>query len=442
MNELIQLTETLPRLFELCDTIHEAAHHGEKEPADAPAMKEDIAAGIAAVESAVSESWPEKPLAPAALDRLPTLEGAQITQFADDWYVKSAGPYLLERFQQSLLQQRQFTQKDAQTLAHWILEHMPVSPADKRRVLLDLGQRCNTWAPEFSWNLMSQVMDTMPPEEQKEIFPHWSGEPYRPGLHPQTELKSCPICGGKGTPYHAAMSGRMNNFNTLFLPVKLWMRCEHCGNLYTRYFPTEFLQLGAKPKMLQPTPNHMVVRQVQAQSLRIWCDILNKIQSYTSGRSLLEVGVGQGHLIAVAQEMGYDVTAVELLEADAQETADLLGLPVICGDFLHLEEDRKVDIITMGDVIEHLQHPVDGLKKAHALLRDNGILWLSTPNFESSFSRMMKAFDPMWMEPYHLTYFSRNGLVSILEQVGFTLLEYTVSNRYNGSMELLLKKSR
>lgn len=271
-------------------------------------------------------------------------------------------------------------------------------------------------------------------------MPIGRASPTAPALHPQTELTCCPICGGAGEPYHAALSGRMNNFDTLFLPAKLWMRCQGCGNLYTRFFPTEFLQLGAQPKVLQPNPERMVVRQVQANSLHIWSNILNKIRAHTAGTSLLEVGVGQGHLIAVALEMGYDVTAVELLEEEAQETADLLGLPVICGDFLHLAEDRQVDIITMGDVIEHLQRPTEGLQKAHGLLKDGGVLWLSTPNYESSFTRMLKAFDPMWCEPYHLTYFSRPGLLALLEQTGFRLLEYTVSNRYNGSMELLLQK--
>lgn len=434
------VTQTIPCLFELCDTIQEAAEHAAAEPASAPAMKEDIIAGITAVESAVCQLCPEETWTPADLDDFRMLEGKKITEFVYAWFKNTAGPCLIRRFQKAFEEERQFSQQDAQTIAHWILNKMPVQPASKRKFLLELGMRCTAWAPEFSWNLMMQVFDTMPPEEQKKEFPYWTGAPYRPGLHPQTELKCCPICGGKGVPYHASLSGRMNNFDTLFLPAKLWMRCESCGNLYTRYFPTEFLKLGAKPKVLQPTPNHMVTRSVQASSLRIWSDILNKIRAYTNGTELLEVGVGQGHLIAVAQEMGYDVTAVELIEADAQETADLLGLPVICGDFLHLDEQRKMDIITMGDVIEHLQRPTEGLKKAHALLKEGGILWLSTPNFESSFSRMMKAFDAMWCEPYHISYFSRKGLLALLEQEGFELLEYTVSNRYNGSMELLLRK--
>ena len=434
------LTQTIPRLFALCNTIQEASAHSVEEPSSLSAMQQDITAGITAVEAAVRQLCQENPPAPADLASISAMNGSQLAQFVNDWFVNKIGPCLVGQFRQTLRKEQQFSQDTAQKISHWVLEQLPVRPADKRKILLDLGMRCAAWAPEFSWHLMSQVVDSMPPEEQKERFSHWAGAPYRPGLHPQTELKCCPICGGEGTPYHAALSGEIVNFDTLFLPAKLWMRCQHCGNLYTRYFPTEFLQMGAAPKVLYPTPHHMVTRQVRASNLRVWCDILNKIRAYTSGTSLLEVGVGQGHLIAVAQEMGYAVTAVELLEKEAQETADLLNLPVICGDFLHLEEDLQVDIITMGDVIEHLQRPMEGLKKAYALLRENGILWLSTPNFESSFTKMMKAFDPMWMEPYHITYFSRNGLLPLLEQVGFALLEYTVSNRYNGSMELLLRK--
>ena len=435
------LTQTIPQLFELCHTIQEAAVHGAQKPETAAAMKGDIQAGIRAVESAARQIDPETLPAPVELDKLSDLEGDALAAFVNDCFFKKMGSYLVRQFQRVLKEENQFHQEDAETIAHWILNQMPVQPAVKWAMLLELGTRCGVWAPEFSWTLMSQVMDTMPPEEQKKIFPHWTGAPYRPGLHPQTELKHCPICGGNGVPYLTVLSGQAKNFDSLFLPVKMWMRCQSCGNLYTRYFPTEFLQLGARPKVLQPTPHYMVTREVGASSLRIWSDILNKIRGYTDGKTLLEVGVGEGHLIAVAQEMGYEVTAVELIEADAQETADLLELPVICGDFLHLEEkDLQVDIITMGDVLEHLQRPTEGLQKAHTLLKDNGILWLSTPNFESSFSKMMKVNDAMRSEPYHIAYFSRKGLVALLEKVGFELLEYSVSNRYNGSMELLLRK--
>ena len=44
------------------------------------------------------------------------------------------------------------------------------------------------------------------------------------------------------------------------------------------------------------------------------------------------------------------------------------------------------------------------------------------------------------MEPYHISYFSFAGLRALAEKCGFTVREYQVSNRYNGSMELILTK--
>lgn len=434
------LTQTIPRLFELCNTIREAAWYGAEKPAAAPAMKEDILAGITAVECAAQNIGVRGALAPTDSGKLMQLTAAELPDFVNEWFSHTAGPYLANQFSTLLLQEDQFSQEHAQYLTQWILKHLHVQGNEKRILLLELAQRCSAWAPEFSWKLMKQVLDSMPPEEQKKHFPHWKGEPFQPGLHPQTELKECPICGGAGYPFHAAFSGKMENFDTLFLPYRMWMKCTHCGNLYAHVFPTEFLQLGAEPNVCYPTPGCMVTQRIVHNDLDTWCNILNKIGSYTSGRSLLEVGVGKGHLIAVAQEMGYNVSAVELVESTAQEMADLLGLSIICGDFLHISEEHMVDIITMGDVIEHLQRPMEGLRKAHALLKEDGILWISTPNFESSFSKMTKVFDPMWCEPYHMTYFSRDSLLPLLREVGFELLEYQVSHRYNGSMELILRK--
>ena len=228
----------------------------------------------------------------------------------------------------------------------------------------------------------------------------------------------------------------------MFLPAKLWMRCQDCGTLYTRWFPEEFLALGQEPRLVYPREDRIAVQDASGALLRSWNEILNDAQALAqgSGRDLLEVGVGKGHLIAVAQEMGYQVTAVEIVERAAQETADLLDCPILCGDFLKIPEEQQFDVITMGDVLEHLKDPAEGLRKAHRLLREGGVLWLSTPNYESAFSHLRKMEDPMWREPYHITYFSKKSLTRLAERAGFRLVRYSVSDHYNGSMEILLQK--
>ena len=131
---------------------------------------------------------------------------------------------------------------------------------------------------------------------------------------------------------------------------------------------------------------------------------------------------------------------MEIVPEAAQEVADILNIPIWSGDFLRYTPNKTYSIIIMGDVLEHVTDPEQALRNAYALLEDQGVLWLSTPNFESSFSRMLKFNDPMWLEPYHITYFSRRGLEQLLAKCGFAVAEYSVSRRYNGSMELILQK--
>lgn len=252
----------------------------------------------------------------------------------------------------------------------------------------------------------------------------------------------CPICGGEGTPYYRAMAYFMSDFAYPHLPAKLWMRCGSCGNLYTWKYPEELLTQADHPALIQPDLKKRLtaVCATNGTILSIWSTVLNKLRGYTTGRDLLEVGIGEGCLLAVALEMGYKPDAVEIVRESAQEVADILGIPIWNGDFLDYHPDKKYSVMIMGDVIEHVTDPERALRNAYDLLAEDGVLWLSTPNFEGSFTRMLKFNDPMWLEPYHISYFSFRGIQALAEKCGFAVREYQVSNRYNGSMELVLTK--
>ena len=317
----------------------------------------------------------------------------------------------------------------------------PLNQNSRGIILLELALRCGITAPDLSARTMLRAFELVP-DLLKDKGDHLKGFVYQPEQHPQREFHCCPVCGGTGTAYRTACSCYILSYNPMFLPAKLWMRCQDCGTLYTRWFPEEFLALGQEPRLVYPREDRIAVQDASGALLRSWNEILNDAQALAqgSGRNLLEVGVGKGHLIAVAREMGYQVTAVEIVEQAAQETADLLECPILCGDFLKISEEQRFDVITMGDVLEHLKDPAEGLRKAYRLLREGGVLWLSTPNYESAFSRLRKMEDPMWRTPTHITYFSKKSLTSLVEQTGFQVKRYSVSSHYNGSMEMLLQK--
>ena len=279
-------------------------------------------------------------------------------------------------------------------------------------------------------------------EEQPEILsgsdalhPNYT---YRPSK--QRTFDKCLICGGTGTPYHRAFSYKMSNFSHPHLPVKLWMKCNTCGNFYTWKHPEEHLALSSHSELILPDKNKYLTTlgDSTAPTLALWSEILNQTRTYSKGTSLLEVGIGNGDLLAVALELQYNVDAVEIVPSSAQRVSNMLNIPIWNGDFLQYESSKKYDVIIMGDVIEHITNPKLALQKAKQLLNDNGVLWLSTPNYESAFSRIHKLNDPMWKVANHLTYFSYQGLKTLAEECGFTIQKYSISQRYNGSMELIL----
>ena len=258
----------------------------------------------------------------------------------------------------------------------------------------------------------------------------------------EIHFEHCPVCHGNGTPFYCAKQISAMDYDPSFSPVKLWMKCDSCGQIYTYTFPESFLKKVAEPQQEDEELEDNLCMQPKPHFLPLFGDILKKTASYTSGRKLLDVGVGGGELIAAALELGFDVEGVEISKRQVQEIKKMLRVEIHCTDFLDFNSSNQFDIITMGDVIEHVKDPIAAIEKAKTLLAENGVLWLSTPNFESGFSRIMGFRDPMWCEPYHITYFCYTGLKKLLLEHGFEVLDYSISRRYNGSMEIIAKRSR
>lgn len=253
----------------------------------------------------------------------------------------------------------------------------------------------------------------------------------------EVHFENCPIChASDGLPYYCAMPLYMINYTADFSPAKLWIKCASCGQLYAYNFPRKLVMPAAEEEEL----GDEIYMTSRPATLPILGRILKDILSHATGRKLLEVGAGTGELIAAALELGCEVEAVEISKRQSLRLRDLLGIQVHCQNFTEFNAAGKYNIITMGDVVEHVTDPNAALRKACELLEDDGILWISTPNYESAFSRIMKFNDPMWNEPWHITYFSYEGFKKLLCENGFDILDYSISSRYNGSMEIIARK--
>ena len=97
-------------------------------------------------------------------------------------------------------------------------------------------------------------------------------------------------------------------------------------------------------------------------------------RSRAAGR-LLEVGCGEGHFLAAAQAVGYEVAGIEPDPGRARRAAARLGAPVECA---LLESCRpggaRFDIVYHCDLLSHFADPIAALRAMVDLLRPDGVL--------------------------------------------------------------------
>ncbi|MDB5086951.1 MAG: Methyltransferase protein [Mucilaginibacter sp.] len=106
---------------------------------------------------------------------------------------------------------------------------------------------------------------------------------------------------------------------------------------------------------------------------------LNKTKSY------LEIGVGHGLYLSKALEILDDKTI--LTAVDISTTSITLAKSFINDDRIaykleniyDLDNGEKFDFITLGEVLEHVENPLQLLFKIHDLLSDDGVLFFTTP---------------------------------------------------------------
>ncbi|HRI44679.1 MAG TPA: class I SAM-dependent methyltransferase [Fimbriimonadaceae bacterium] len=251
----------------------------------------------------------------------------------------------------------------------------------------------------------------------------------------EVELTHCPLCMQEGRPYRAFNLVTNIDFIPGFDPVRLWMRCEACEHLFASAYPVDLANLLAAG-----CPEHH--RYVKADLLPSLAPIVGELRRKSPGDRWLEVGVGAGELTALALEFGFEVEGLDIRTAYAESVEERLGVSVQAVDFQDFEPGRTYDTLVMGDVLEHIALPTESIEKAARLLTDGGILWVSTPNYQSAFSRLVRDLDPMWRVCEHLNYFSSRSLRTLLERSGFDVEDYRVSSHYFGSMEVTARKVR
>lgn len=156
---------------------------------------------------------------------------------------------------------------------------------------------------------------------------------------------------------------------------------------------------------------------------------LEKFTGKGLGRDLLDVGAYVGVFVQVAQEAGWNAMGIEP-SSWAVDHAKTNGLAIYEGTLdSGILVGKKFDVITMWDVIEHVQYPKQELEKAFALLKPGGMIAVHTMDISSPTARLMGKRWP-WYMAMHVHYFGRESLGRVLTDVGYDIVWSGTEGRY------------
>ena len=138
------------------------------------------------------------------------------------------------------------------------------------------------------------------------------------------------------------------------------------------------------------------------------------------GSRILDVGSGYGYFLRAAQDRGWQAEGTEISHHAATVAQAEYGLDTFVGtlsDFFERGVREPYDVLSMFDVVEHVEDPVALLRIAGELLKPGGMCVIRTPNLLSIEARVF-GNDYHSLKREHLHYFSGASLCHAMERAG------------------------
>jgi 2-polyprenyl-3-methyl-5-hydroxy-6-metoxy-1,4-benzoquinol methylase len=235
------------------------------------------------------------------------------------------------------------------------------------------------------------------------------------------EPRNCPVCQAAGP----------------FLPVsKAVERCPACRVYFANPRPTQ-QSIAASYESGATFDSWM---EDEASRKVMWDRRIKLMEGDFRGKTLLDVGTGDGRFLTAARAAGFTCLGTELSENGARR-ARAAGHRVLMGQFCDIDFDgEKFDVVTMWHVLEHVPNPGETLVRIRGLLKPGGRFYVAVPNEDNAFINYRLGFrrdreaaimPPRWGHEIHLTYFQPSSLRRALRHAGFKVTRFGVDDIYN-----------
>ncbi len=198
------------------------------------------------------------------------------------------------------------------------------------------------------------------------------------------------------------------------------VRCTSCGLVYA--IANEGFESIVKDYVDMEDTEYLKEEKGRRAQAQI---VLRQILKQKNYGELLDIGCGPAFFLDEAKKSGFKVTGIDLSAWAKKYAKDNFDINVTQGTLQSAHfPDRHFDVVVMNDVIEHVESPKVVLSEIRRILKNDGVIYISTPDIESVLSRYLRA--KWWgINKYHLFYFSRKTLEQLFGVVGFKKLKYS-----------------
>ncbi|NOG82654.1 MAG: methyltransferase domain-containing protein [Planctomycetes bacterium] len=206
------------------------------------------------------------------------------------------------------------------------------------------------------------------------------------------------------------------------------VQCNSCGLIYvnprledSQETLDSFYTSGADADTFI---KNLFERAYSPKRQKIFSTEIKKMERYRKLNRILDIGCSFGGFLYAARNCGWKIKGIETVQEIGKYGKELYDLDIFFGK---LEDSNlppsSFDVIRLNNIIEHIPAPSQFLAKTRLLLREGGLLTVSTTNFDS-FSVTLCGKEWIYFDgKHHVVLFTPKTLKSLLEKCGFTTID-------------------
>lgn len=224
----------------------------------------------------------------------------------------------------------------------------------------------------------------------------------------------CPVCKADAL-----------NLGIVFEDGSYFGACERCGLAQISPFPSANRLKNIYSRFGQSYPTDSIISS-ESDFSAIGRDRFNFVTrglNLDSALKLCDIGSGYGLFLRHFMKSNWDAHGIEPSQVSVDFSTRKLGIPNIqnCGFHEAKFPPNVFDIVCSFHIIEHLRHPAELLAYARRLLKEDGRLFLATPDLCRIAPDLMQYY--FLSHGLHLTLFTPKTIEALLGRCGFRIVQ-------------------